>query len=74
MFEYRELYKRVKRKKVELGEALEALVEMYVANRGGHDAEFISCITPPHRMDAKPGDKVWAAWDRARRALGEVIE
>lgn len=50
--------------------ALRTLVGMYIANRGSA-GEFISCITPPHRTDAKRGDRHWKAWDAAIAAMGE---
>lgn len=45
--------------------ALKKLVSLY---RDGHPS-FVSCITPPSRQDAKKGDKTWAAWDEAERAI-----
>lgn len=53
----------------ELYAALEALRNRYVANFGNPDSEFISCITPPHRTDAKPNDKTWSLWDTATESL-----
>lgn len=42
------------------------LVRAYVANLGRPDAEFISCITPVHRSDAKSKMcKYWKMWDAA---------
>lgn len=59
----------------ELIEAAEAIVKMYVANRGT-DHEFISCITPPHASEMtkkeRKQQKNWAAWDRLRTAIEQV--
>lgn len=61
-----------------LRRVLENLVDMYVANRGRADSEFISCITPSrHAVRMTPAerrlDETWNAWDLARIALGEEI-
>jgi len=61
-----------------LRHVLERLVDMYVANRGRADSEFISCITPPrHAVHMTPAerrlDETWNAWDAARVALGEEL-
>jgi hypothetical protein len=70
----------IKSEKQQLKEALEALetlVNMYVANRGG-DSEFITCITPKHACDLTPTARkrcsTWKAWDNARKVLGETIK
>ncbi len=56
----------------ELELALNGFVDMYIANRGRRDAEFIKCITPGSRKD-KGSAKYWDAWDKARRLLGENV-
>jgi hypothetical protein len=52
--------------------ALEALVDLYVANRGT-ESEFISCITPRHGSDMtfreRRKSECWSAWDNAMELL-----
>lgn len=56
-----------------LADALETLVNLYVANKGSQDSEFIRCITPrqPWAMTKKErkDSPTWSAWDKARKVL-----
>lgn len=72
---------RLRTLNAELRDALETLVDMYVANRGSdgkfpHPHEFISCITPRavSEMTAKQrkADRTWRAWDAARATLAKA--
>lgn len=56
----------------DLLEALRTLRDMYVRNFGNPDSEFIACITPEHRKNAKKGDKYWAAFDAATAAIAKA--
>lgn len=58
------VYAKELHQKERLRSVLERLVNTYNA-RG----EFIACITPPHRCDAKKGDKVWTLWNEAVKLL-----
>ncbi len=59
----------------QLEEARERLVNLYVANRGAPDHEFISCITPRGASEMtfhqRRQSEVWSAFDDARTILGE---
>ena len=67
---------QLKQENKELRACLEALVDLYVANRGqGKKWEFICGITPPSAAIItnlqRARDKCWSLWDLARRLLGE---
>ena len=57
-----------------LEDALFVLVNMYVANIGDTDNEFITCITPKQACKLTYFERkkceVWSAWDNARTLLG----
>lgn len=59
----------------ELLEALEALVNMYIANKGS-DHEFVKCITPRHASEMtdeeRKLDKTWSVFDAARAAISKA--
>ena len=55
----------------ELRASAQAIVDMYIANKATK-YEFVCCITPIGK-EARETSKVWKAWDRLRRALGEDL-
>ncbi|MCK5605782.1 hypothetical protein KAR91_28055 [Candidatus Pacearchaeota archaeon] len=67
--------KELEEQNKELKEALEGLVDMYIANRGTPDSEFISCITPRSASEMTPleriKDRTWSTWDKARILIGD---
>ena len=67
--------KKLSEENKELKSCLNDLVDMYIANRGSADSEFISCITPRSAHELSPleriKDRTWGAFDRARILLGE---